>query len=125
MHSSFRSVICQFQALRKLAPQRGATRSVVELATMRFLLCCTARPLMLSELIGGMALDFVDNTQTFNPKSRLEDLKPIQHMCPGFLEVNTNVDIEEPTKCTAHFSLPGYLESDPGRQDGDVKFFTV
>ncbi|RYP84668.1 hypothetical protein DL769_001102 [Monosporascus sp. CRB-8-3] len=85
----FRWVICQFQALASCPRSEELLDRLLN--SLPETLDETYKR-MLEKLIDGMALDFVDDTPTFNPKRRLEDLKSIQDVCPGFLEVSTDVD---------------------------------
>ena len=82
---------------------------------MLTLLCCSKRPLSVSELVDAVAVE-LGQTPRYNPKRRLEDVNAIQEVCPGFTELGVDTLTEEPTIQIAHFSVQEYLES--GRLQG-------
>ncbi|KAK4143731.1 ankyrin repeat-containing domain protein [Dichotomopilus funicola] len=77
------------------------------------LLCTAKRPLAVEELIDGIAVELGDNPR-FNEDSRLMGEDDIRHICPGFIEVDANVDDNSGSEATvriAHYSVQEYLES--------------
>lgn len=99
---------------------------------MLMLLCCATRPLRAVELLDGLAIDF-DDKPSFNPKRRLVNVKQIEEICPGLVEMDMHRDTYGPSHMKtnevviriAHFSVQEYLESDRIRQNEQVKSFAV
>lgn len=89
---------------------------------MLMFLCYAKRPLGVSELSYGIAVE-IGATPTFNPKRQLMDQVALQEVCPGFTELES---ISGPrTIRIAHFSIQEYLESDRIKQHKDVEFFGI
>lgn len=78
---------------------------------MLMMLCCATRPLAISELIEGMAVELSNDAPKLNPKRRLKNIDALQEVCPGFTEVDTP-EYGEAAVRIAHFSVKEYLESD-------------
>ncbi len=75
------------------------------------LLCCAKRPLTVSELIDGTAVELGDNPR-LNLDGRLYGEDAIRSVCPGLIEVDAQPDNETSTVRIAHFSVQEYLESE-------------
>lgn len=89
---------------------------------MLVLLCRARRPLKVTELIDGIAVQL--DPPKYNPRRRLKDTRALQQLCPGFIEVDTDhrkVSIVR----LAHFSIREYLESERIMQHEDVSIFQV
>lgn len=86
---------------------------------MLMLLCYAKRPLEVTELICGIAVE-LGATPRFNPKRQLMDEVALQEVCPGVTELDPN---PYPAIRIAHFSLQEYLESDRIKEHKDVEFF--
>ncbi|KAH6855577.1 hypothetical protein B0I37DRAFT_282095, partial [Chaetomium sp. MPI-CAGE-AT-0009] len=85
------------------------------------LLCCSKRPLAVSELVDAVAVELGGQTPQYNPKRRLEDEYAIQEVCPGFTELGVDPGTGEPTIKIAHFSVQEYLESERLLENDDIK----
>ncbi|KIW21484.1 hypothetical protein PV08_02064 [Exophiala spinifera] len=75
------------------------------------LLCYAKRPLTVSELIDGIAVDLRE-PPTLNPKRKLKDINAIHKVCPGLIEVDVDPRDSWTTVRIAHFSVQEYLESE-------------
>jgi ankyrin repeat domain-containing protein 50 len=89
------------------------------------LLCFSSRPLMVQELIDGIAVD-LHEPACLNLRRRLQDADDLHEICPGLIDVDVKRDDETqfesdggndiegktPTVRIAHFSVQEYLESD-------------
>ncbi|RYP57562.1 hypothetical protein DL770_010640 [Monosporascus sp. CRB-9-2] len=71
---------------------------------MLVLLCGAKRPLTVSELIDGIAVE-INDTPSFNVKRRLKDANAIQQVCPGFIESAADPETQSVTVRIAHFSV--------------------
>ncbi|ORY68357.1 uncharacterized protein BCR38DRAFT_471936 [Pseudomassariella vexata] len=91
---------------------------------MLTLLCGAKRPLTVSELIDGIAVELGD-TPRFNAKRKLKDSDAIQQVCPGFIELDRNLNPQRVTVRIAHFSVQEYLESERIRQHKAATPFSV
>ncbi|MBE3046638.1 ankyrin repeat domain-containing protein, partial [Candidatus Bathyarchaeota archaeon] len=91
---------------------------------MLTLLCCSKRPLSVSELVDAVAVE-LGQTPRYNPKRRLEDVNAIQEVCPGFTELSVDTFTKEPTIRIAHFSVQEYLESGRLQENDDIKAFSI
>jgi hypothetical protein len=87
-------------------------------------LCGAKRPLTVSELIDGIAVEIGD-TPRFNSKRRLENINTIQQVCPGFTELDIDSDIQRATVRIAHFSVQEYLESERILQHKGAALFSI
>jgi ankyrin repeat protein len=100
------------------------------------LLCFSARPLTVSELIDGTAVNLNDPVG-LDRQSRLQDADSLCEICPGLISIETenndtiyenlNKDFESkegrgPKVRIAHFSVQEYLESDRIRQAKAASF---
>lgn len=85
------------------------------------LLCFSARPLTVSELIDGIAVK-IDDPVGLDHQSRLEDAESLHEICPGLIHFDFENDTSKagksngredgvPTVRIAHFSVQEYLES--------------
>jgi ankyrin repeat protein len=74
------------------------------------LLCCAKRPLTVPELIDGVAVELGDVLK-FNSKRRLQNVDAIHEVCPGFIEIDMQLESDQATVRIAHFSVQEYLES--------------
>lgn len=83
------------------------------------LLCFSARPLTVPELIDAVAVD-IDSAQ-LNLKRRLQNADDIHDICRGLVNIGISADDETssynprkqtPTVRIAHFSVQEYLESE-------------
>ena len=83
------------------------------------LLCFAARPLKVSELIDGVAVE-VNGATGLNRKRRLQDVDDIRYICPGLIDIvldsgqlSESSQGEEfvSTVRIAHFSVQEYLKS--------------
>lgn len=91
---------------------------------MLTVLCCAFRPMRAKELIDAIAIEIGDNPG-FNPTRRLKNVDALQQVCPGLVEVSTDVKPSEGTIHLAHFSVQEYLESERIRQNTSVASFGV
>lgn len=89
---------------------------------MLTILCCARRPLVVNELLEGMAVELGESPR-FNPKRKLMDMDAIHEICPGFIEFYRNDGAEETCVRIAHFSVQEYLESDRICTRQDVAFY--
>lgn len=156
IHISFRWVECQLQALSSCPASEDLfdrllnslpesldetyKRMLVNIEPqvkdyaqrMLMLLCCAPRPLKAVELLDGLEIDF-DDKPSFNPKRRLVNVKQIEEICPGLVEMDMHrvtfgswyIETDEVVIRIAHFSVQEYLESDRIRQNEQVKSFAV
>ena len=85
--------------------------SVQDARRILTLLCCAKRPLTVSELIDGTAVELGDNPR-LNPNGRLFGEDEIRRVCPGLIEVDARPDDKTSTVRIAHFSVQEYLESE-------------
>lgn len=97
------------------------------------LLCFAPRPLTVSELIDGIAMN-IEPSLGFDPKNRLKDADGIQELCPGFVDVGFRPDhtIEThdvgeavPFVRIAHFSVQEYLVTDCIRNQKAAAFALI
>ena len=91
--------------------QRISRESLDEARRMLAILCCASRPLMVEELLEGMAVELGESPR-FNSKRKLMDKDAIQDICPGFIEFDTDQNTKATTVRIAHFSVQEYLESE-------------
>ena len=142
--SRFRWVECQFKVLDRCGSKRQLDaalaslprdldktyermllnideESVYDARRILTLLCCAKRPLTVSELIDGTAVELGDNPR-LNPDGRLLGEDDIRSACPGLIEVDAQPDDEESTVRIAHFSVQEYLESERILQNKAVTF---
>ncbi|KAI5463253.1 hypothetical protein BGZ63DRAFT_352374 [Mariannaea sp. PMI_226] len=85
------------------------------------LLCCSRRPLKVSEVIDGIAVELGDDPK-LNRKRRLRDVHSIHKLCPGLVEADLNLYNDETTLRIAHYSVQEYLESERISQCGAANF---
>lgn len=108
--------------------------SVPEARRILTLLCYSARPLKVSELIDGIAVD-LNEPAGLNLDARLQSIEDIYDICPGLIEItdekheklvnetqNIYEDVRVPTARIAHFSVREYLESSRIREQQAAKF---
>ncbi|KAK2814216.1 hypothetical protein FQN49_008257 [Arthroderma sp. PD_2] len=131
----FRWVECQFQSLKScqrserklISCLEGLPRdldetyermlckidecSVKEARRMLTLLCYSARPLTVPELIDGIAVN-LDEPAHLDHRCRLEDSDDLYELCPGLIRITPPDDDREQTVHLAHFSVQEYLQSD-------------
>jgi ankyrin repeat domain-containing protein 50 len=90
---------------------------------MLMLLCFSARPLTVDELIDGMAVNLTEPA-CLNYRDRVEDAESLLEICPGLIQVDVDVQADVDvavedcdreqvisTVRIAHFSVQEYLES--------------
>ncbi|KAK4044313.1 putative ankyrin repeat protein [Parachaetomium inaequale] len=93
---------------------------------MLTLLCCSERPLKVSELVDAVAVELADHqTPRYNPKRRLEDEYALQEVCLGFTELGVDPRTGEPTIQIAHSSVQEFLESERLAENDDIKAFSI
>jgi ankyrin repeat protein len=144
-NSSFRWVECQFEALKQCPKSerhlerclKSLPRSLdetyermllnidgashEEARRILTLLCFSSRPLKVSELLHGIAVD-LNEPAHLDRKSLLEGIDDLCEICPGLIDFGLKVDDDtisrssEVTVRIAHFSVQEYLESDRIRQ---------
>lgn len=85
------------------------------------LLCTAKRPLSVTELTDGIAVELGDDPR-FNVESRLMCEEEIRRSCPGFIEVDRASNGRPLAVRIAHYSVQEYLESDRIRQSGAARF---
>ena len=89
------------------------SHSIDDARRILLLLCFAAKPLTLSQLIDGIAVDTEGHTG-LNKKRRLQGFDDIHEICPGFVEISpdpkNSADVG-PIVRIAHFSIREYLES--------------
>ncbi|KAF2962889.1 hypothetical protein GQX73_g10686 [Xylaria multiplex] len=78
---------------------------------MLIILCCAVRPLSETELADALAVE-LGGTPRFDIARRFENLEALQEICPGFTEVDINIETKERTIRIAHFSVQEYLQSE-------------
>ena len=91
---------------------------------MLMLLCCSKRPLTVSELVDAVAVE-LGQTPQYNPRRRLRDVNAIQEVCPGLTDLGMDGRTKEPTIQIAHFSVQEYLESGRLQEHDDIKAFSI
>ncbi|KAK7937486.1 uncharacterized protein PG986_014354 [Apiospora aurea] len=91
---------------------------------MLSVLCCAMRPLTDLELIDALAVELGDNPR-FNVERKFQDLTDLQLICPGFIEIDMDLDKREKTVRIAHFSVQEYLEDERILESQDVSLFHV
>lgn len=89
-------------------------------------LCCAKEPLTVRQLIDALAVD-LSPTPVFNEKRILEDKSSIEDVCPGLVEIHTDIysNGTVDTVHIAHFSVQNYLESELIHKDIDVRSFAI
>ena len=153
--SSFRWVECQFKSLQ-LCPESeyhldnllnslpesldetygrmlcSIDKSLIEDSRrILTLLCFSARPLTVSELIDAIAVDI--SSARLNPKRRLRNADGIRDICVGLVDIglspddtdtSSGKDEHEQTVRIAHFSVQEYLKSERIRSQ-NAKIFSL
>ena len=67
--------------------------SIEEARRILTLLCFSARPLTVQELIDGIAVD-LHEPAGLNPRRRLQDVDDIRGICPGLIDISIGRDLE-------------------------------
>jgi len=88
------------------------------------LLCGAKRPLTVSELIDGIAVE-VSDTPRFDAKRKLEKIDAIQQVCQGLIELDIDSDTQRATISIAPFSVQEYLESEQILKHKSTALFSV
>ncbi|KAK6860857.1 hypothetical protein PG995_004493 [Apiospora arundinis] len=88
------------------------------------ILCCAIRPLTDLELIDALAVK-LDKNPRFDVERRFQDLNDLQLICPGFIEIDLDLDKRGKTVRIAHFSVQEYLEGERILEREDVSIFHV
>ncbi|KAK7928556.1 hypothetical protein PG985_005554 [Apiospora marii] len=91
---------------------------------MLSVLCCAMRPLTDLELIDALAVELSENPR-FDVERRFQDLNHLKLICPGFIEIDLDLDKRENTVRIAHFSVQEYLEDERILEREDVALFHV
>jgi hypothetical protein len=91
---------------------------------MLTLLCGAKRPLTVSELIDGMAVE-LGKAPKFNLKRRLRNIDAVQQVCPGLTELDMDPKTQLATIRIAHFSVQEYLESERICSHGRAALFKL
>ncbi|KAK8124413.1 uncharacterized protein PG998_000172 [Apiospora kogelbergensis] len=91
---------------------------------MLSVLCCAMRPLTDLELIDALAVELGENPR-FDVERRFQDLTDLQLICPGFIEIDLDLDKREKTVRIAHFSVQEYLEGERILEREDVSLFHI
>ncbi|KAK6843372.1 hypothetical protein PG987_004232 [Apiospora arundinis] len=105
--------------LKNIAPEmREYARQMLSI------MCCAMRPLTDSELIDALAVKLGENPR-FDVERRFQDINDLQLICPGFIEIDMNLDIRQNTVRIAHFSVQEYLEDQRILKHEDVSLFHV
>lgn len=106
--------------------------SIEEAQRILTLLCFSSRPLTVSELIDGIAVD-LNTPAHFDPRRRLQDADDLLEICPGLINFDAKVDDKiphinnkikrnTPFARIAHFSVQEYLESNRIKQQRAALF---